>query len=130
MIADLLIGVAHLICKLDTKDMRNMTCQLYNHKEYNCPLDSPHNIKIKSTKEALTQHIAKYPPPIAKPDLDIKRKTPICLMLSRNPIVKKIACDLPNDDMDKDEFATSHEDEPTNKDNRDIKDKVDDHNSA
>ena len=42
-------------------------------------------------------------------------------MLSRNPPVKKIAFDLPNDDMDEDGFTTAHEGETTDKDDTDIK---------
>eukprot|EP00957_Ditylum_brightwellii_P079277 6028634-Ditylum_brightwellii.AAC.1 len=42
-------------------------------------------------------------------------------MLSRNPPVKKIAFDLPNDDMDEDGFTTAHVGEITDKDDTDIK---------
>eukprot|EP00957_Ditylum_brightwellii_P176617 13451940-Ditylum_brightwellii.AAC.1 len=102
---------------MDSEDMVNVMCQLFNHKDDNFPLIGPQNIRIKNTHEALTQHIAKYPPPKARPELDTKRKTPICPMLSRKPLAKKVSFDFPNEDQDEEGYSTAQEDEPTPTDN-------------
>eukprot|EP00957_Ditylum_brightwellii_P114912 8763610-Ditylum_brightwellii.AAC.1 len=70
---------------MDAEDMVNVAHQLFTHKAEDCPLVDPQSIRIKNTQEALAQHIAKNPPSKAKPELDIKWKTPVHPMLSRQP---------------------------------------------
>eukprot|EP00957_Ditylum_brightwellii_P077112 5860702-Ditylum_brightwellii.AAC.1 len=63
-------------CKLDAEDMCTMMRQTLTHKKENCPYIHPNNIKIKITRGAVNQHNAKYSPPKARPDLDIKWSHP------------------------------------------------------
>eukprot|EP00957_Ditylum_brightwellii_P137778 10503404-Ditylum_brightwellii.AAC.1 len=101
------------LCKMDFEDMVNVACQLFNHKDDNCPLIDPQNIRIKNICKALTQHVAKHPPPDARPELDTKRKTAICPMLSRKPLAKKVHFELSIEDQDEEGYSTAQEDEPT-----------------
>eukprot|EP00957_Ditylum_brightwellii_P197720 15063729-Ditylum_brightwellii.AAC.1 len=113
------------LCKLDAEDMVNVARQLFTHKDDDCPLTGPQNIRTKNTQKVLTQHIAKNPPPKTKPELDMKQKIPICPMLSRKPLVKKMAFKLPSEDQDEEGCATAHEDEPTP-----TEDNIDDNNDT
>eukprot|EP00957_Ditylum_brightwellii_P014895 1123746-Ditylum_brightwellii.AAC.1 len=97
---------------MDAEDMVNVAHQFFNHKEEDCPLMGPQNIKVKNTREVLTQHIAKHHPPKAKPEHDIKRKTPVCPMISRQPSSKMVTFDLLSEDQDEEGYDTSQEDEP------------------
>eukprot|EP00957_Ditylum_brightwellii_P134342 10242205-Ditylum_brightwellii.AAC.1 len=97
--------------------MVNVMCQLFKHKDDKCPLVDLQNIRIKNTCIALTQHIANHPPPKAIPELDTKRKTPVCPMLSRKPLTKKVNFELPNEDQDEEGYSTAQEDEPIPTDN-------------
>eukprot|EP00957_Ditylum_brightwellii_P168390 12817858-Ditylum_brightwellii.AAC.1 len=73
---------------MDSEDMINVARQFFNHKEEDCPLVCPQNIRAKNAREVLTQHIIKHTPPKAKPEHNIKRKTPVCPMISRQPSSK------------------------------------------
>eukprot|EP00957_Ditylum_brightwellii_P100180 7635227-Ditylum_brightwellii.AAC.1 len=105
--------------------MVNVARQSINHKGEDCPLVGPHNIRVKNTREALTQHIAKHPPPKAKPEHDIKRKTPVHPMISRQPSSKMVTFDLSSEDHDEEGYDTTQEDEPTPSE-----DNVEDNNST
>eukprot|EP00957_Ditylum_brightwellii_P108983 8313297-Ditylum_brightwellii.AAC.1 len=114
--------------------MVNIAHQLFTHKAEDCSLIGPHNMRIKNTQKALTQHIAKHPPPKAKPEQDIKWKTPVCPMISRQPYTKTVTFDLPSEDQNEEGFDTAQEDKPTpsednTDDNNDTKDDPDTNDS-
>eukprot|EP00957_Ditylum_brightwellii_P032528 2464812-Ditylum_brightwellii.AAC.1 len=102
---------------MDSEDMVSVVYQLFNCKDDNCPLIGTQNIQIKNTHKILTQHIAKHPPPKTRSELDTKRKTPACTMLSRKPLAKKVSFEHPNEDQDEEGYSTVQKDESTPTDN-------------
>eukprot|EP00957_Ditylum_brightwellii_P074442 5655815-Ditylum_brightwellii.AAC.1 len=98
---------------MDAEDMVNVARQFFDLKEEDCPLVGPQKIRVKNIREALTQHIAKHPLPKVKPEHNIKRKTPVHPMISRQPSFDMVNFDLPSEDQDEEGYDTAQEDEPT-----------------
>eukprot|EP00957_Ditylum_brightwellii_P053029 4021155-Ditylum_brightwellii.AAC.1 len=98
---------------MDVENMVNVAHPFFNHKEEDCPLVGPQNIRVKNTREALAQHIVKHPSPKAKPEQNNKRKTPVCSMISRQPSSKMVTFDFPSEDQDEEGNDTIQEEELT-----------------